>query len=196
MIPDAGDIQQAFGFPGAVTVERRQGRVVMSYFADVDEAEVSRRAAAGIGPIVDRRLINALWEIPADLELPRGSLPDWVTARLARVSVAQVGTTVRRDVRPPVRLRGAAAVGPRLARLLDALGPLSAVCPTAAVLTRGWPAASDPALLDAQLFGVGVAVADHDGVHVVAPAQPVRADIGAYQWHVAELVYAELTRVG
>src|SRR5438094_633253 len=133
MKPAAEDIQRAFGFAGAVAAQRRQHRVMLTYFADVDREEVTRRAAAGIGAILDRRVINALWEVPADVDFPRDSLPDWVVRRLAGVDAADVDVVVRRRVRPPISIRGAAAVGQDLARLLDALGPLSSVCPTAAV---------------------------------------------------------------
>jgi hypothetical protein len=195
MIPTGADIQRSFNFTGSVAVEHRIGSVPLLFFADVDHDEVLRRNEAGVGAIVDRRVINALWEVPHDLAFPRDALPDWVVHRLALADVVEIGDVVRRHVRPPLIIRGAAVVGRSLPLLLDALGPLSSVCATAAVLTNGSPSPSDPALLDAQLFGVAVGVAAAGGIRVLNEAQTVRPDVGAYQWHVAELVYSEIAEV-
>lgn len=188
----AAEIQRAFGFAGALTTQRRERRRTVTYFADIDHDEVARRAQAGIGAIVDRRVINALWEVPADLEFPREALPAWVVDRLDRIGAAEVGATVRRRVRPPLTIRAAAAVGPNLSVLLDVLGPLSSVCATAAVLTGKEPDPHAPALLDARLFGVAVGVTSTAGISVLNEPQPVRGDLGPYQWHVAELVYSKI----
>jgi hypothetical protein len=185
-------IQQSFGFAGAVAAERKERGISLTYFADVDEREVLRRAEVGMGAIVDRRVINALWEVPSDMDLPRDSLPSWVLERLMDAAGADVGLTVRRHVRPPITVRGAAAVGPTLRSLLDALGPLSSVCPTAAVLTTEEPEPTHPARLDAGLFGVAVGVAEGDGIRVLSEPAAVRGDLGPYQWHLAEVVYSEL----
>lgn len=192
MTPATDDIRRAFGFAGAAVAQRQRGRVMLTYFADVDCDEVARRVQAGIGAIVDRRVINALWEVPADLDFPRDALPDWVVDRLIGIEAANVGATVRRRVRPPLTIRAAAAVGPNLSRLLDVLGPLSSVCATAAVLTRRAPDPDAPGLMDARLFGVAVGVASKGTIRVLNEPQPVLGDVGAYQWHVAELVYSEI----
>lgn len=195
MIPTPPEIQRAFDLDGAVAVHDRFHSAPVIVFADMDSEEVVRRTEAGVGAIVDRRVINALWEVPADVDFPRDALPDWVIQRLTPVAGAEVGRTVRRRLRPPLVIQGAAAVGRSLPRLLDALGPLSSVCATAAVLTNRSPNPRDSALLDAQLFGVAVGVVDPGGISVLTEAQAVRPDVGAYQWHLAEVVYSQIAEV-
>lgn len=192
MTPTGAEIQQAFGFAGAVVARRRLGSAPLIFFVDVEVEEIRRRAEVGIGAIVDRRVVNALWELPEEVGYPVVSLPEWVIRRLTGVDAVEIGRLVCRHVRPPVRIRGAAAVGRSLSRLLEALGPLSSVCATAAVLTGTPPRSTDSALLDAQLFGVAVGVAAPPGIRVLHAAQPVRPDMGAYQWHLGELVYAAI----
>lgn len=193
MRPAATSIQRAFKFAGSVSAERRVGTPRLLFFADLREEEVARRLHGGIGAIVDRGVINALWELPEELEFPRESVPDWVLKRLGGLRAVEIGDVVRRRVCPPLAIHGAAAVGRNLARLLEALGPLSSVCPTAAVITGIEPPADDPALLNARLFGVAVGVGSRDSIRVVSqPEAAFRPDVGAYQWHLAELVYAEI----
>jgi hypothetical protein len=71
MRPTAASIQRAFSFAGAVTAERQFGTTQLVFFADLQEQEVARRIHRGIGAIVDRGVINALWELPEGLEFPR-----------------------------------------------------------------------------------------------------------------------------
>jgi len=192
MRPAATSIQRAFNFAGSVTAERRVGTTRLVFFADLQDEEVARRAHRGIGAIVDRGVINALWELPEDLEIPRESLPEWVLKRLGGFVAVEISEVVRRRVRPPLAIRGAAATGRNLSRLLDALGPLSSVCATAAVVTGTEPRPDEAALLNARLFGVAVGVVSDDNIHVLGHAETFQPDIGPYQWHLAELVYAEI----
>ena len=62
-------------------------------------------------------------------------------------------------------------------------------------MTGGSPPADDAALLDAQLFGVAVGWSERREVHVLTASQQIEGEIGTYQWHLAELVYAEIAQV-
>lgn len=48
----------------------------LTYFADVNQDEVTRHAELGLGAIVDRRVINALLEVSVDVDFLRDALPD------------------------------------------------------------------------------------------------------------------------
>lgn len=195
MIPTSAAIKEAFGLAGSVAVRRRLGSTPVTFYVDMEQAEVTRRTESGLGAIVDRQVINALWEVPRDLDFPRDALPAWVVERLKAVDVVEIGPTVRRSVRPPLTIRGAAVVGRALPRLLSAVGPLSSVCATAIVLTSAAPSSTDPTLMDARLFGVAVGHVTADGIQVLSDSQAIRSDVGAYQWHLAELLYSEIAEV-
>lgn len=193
MKPAAASVQRAFNFAGSVSAERRFGTARLLFFADLRDDEVARRVHGGIGAIVDRGVINALWELPEGLEFPRESVPGWALKRLGGLRAVEIGEVVRRHVCPPLTIHGAVATGRNLGRLLEVLGPLSSVCPTAAVITGVEPPADDPALLNARLFGVAVGVRSRNNIRVVSQAGAgFRPDVGAYQWHLAELVYSEI----
>jgi hypothetical protein len=63
---------------------------------------------------------------------------------------------------------------------------------TAAVIAGTEPPSDDPALLNARLFGVAVGMVSGDNIRVLSQAKTFRPDVGPYQWHLAELVYAEI----
>lgn len=187
-------IREAFGFKGHVVCGQPIGARPMTFFVDLDWDQVSRRRAHHIGPLLDRPVVNALWEIPEGLDYPRSALPTWILDRLAGANLIGSGDLVRRDLRPPLRVKAAVASGPILRRLLADLGSFSAVCRTAAVLTGSQPDGDDPALLDARLFGVGVGVRSPNGISVLSEAGHVEGELGPYQWHLAEVLYAEFER--
>ena len=188
-------IRSAFGFGGRMALTQSVGVRSVTFFVDLDWQQVSLRRSHEVGAVIDRSVINALWEIPEGVEYPRSALPRWVLDRLGNREVAVRGDTVRRDLRPPLYIRAAAASGGSLRRLLVDLGPFSAVCPTAAVLRGRQPVRDDPALLDARLFGVGVGVWNPSGISVLSGAGTETSELGPYQWHLAETLYAEMERV-
>lgn len=188
-------IRSAFGFEGCVVLSRPTGVREVTFFVDLDWDQVSRRRADDIGALSDRRVINALWEIPEGLQYPRAALPQWILDRLGDRELGGAGDTVRRDLRPPLYIRAAATSGQHLRQLLMDLGPLSAVCPTAVVLTGPRPRPEEPALLDARLFGVGVGVRSAVGISVLSGARRVESEAGPYQWHLAEMLYAQIETV-
>ena len=188
-------IQEAFGFAGSTAVTGRFGHRRLTFFVDVDRAQASLRQSESVGPVLDRRLINALWEVHEGLEIPSAELPRWVVDRLSAVPVATPDGVIYRRLRPPLIVQGVAAAGRSLKRLLDDLGPFSAVCPAAAVVTGSEPLPSDPAFLDAQLFGVGVGLRWGHRIRVLSGADRVDPELGPYQWHLAEMLYSEMLKV-
>jgi len=191
----ASELRRAFGFSGSLVTERRIGSVRITYIVDLDDNEVGRRRARGEGAILDRGTINALWEVPADMDYPSSALPRWVIERVKRVREVEVGNTVRRALHPPLAIRGAVATGARLRTLLEVLGPLSSVCPTASIVASA-PAPHDHSFLQAKQFGVGIAVAVGHDLDVLVRPQVHAPELGAYQWHVAELVYETIVNAG
>jgi hypothetical protein len=179
---------RVFGFGGSLVTERRIRSARVTYILDLDDAELDRRRSRDVGAIVDRATINALWELPADINYPAAALPAWVVERARKTPAVDVGEVIRRNVRPPLAIRGAVASGARLPTLLDVLGPLSSVCPIAVVLAST-PQPHSASFLQAKRFGVGVAVRRDIDLEVVLPPEMHSPELGAYQWHVAEVVY-------
>jgi hypothetical protein len=193
MMGDA--IRSAFGFRGDIALTQSVGLGTVTFFVDLDWQQVSLRRSDEVGALIDRGIINALWEIPEGVEYPISALPQWVLDRLDNRQVAIKGETVRRDLRPPLFIRAAAASGKSLRSLLADLGPLSAVCPTAAILKGRQKALTGSAVLDARLFGIGVGVWNSSGISVLSDAGSVTSEFGPYQWHLAETLFAQMERV-
>lgn len=191
----ASELRHAFGLSGSLVTERRIGSVRIAYMVDLDDNEVGRRRANREGAILDRGTINALWEVPSDIDYPSSALPSWVIERVRKFRGAEVGEVVRRNVHPPLIIRGAVARGARLRTLLEVLGPLSSVCPTASIVASA-PAPHDHSFLQARQFGVGIAVAHGHNLEVLVRPQVHAPELGAYQWHVAELVYESIVSEG
>lgn len=188
-------IQEAFGLAGSTALTGRFRHRRLTFFVDVDTAQATLRQSESVGPVLDRRLINALWAVHEGLEVPSAELPRWVVDRLSALPMAATDGVLYRRLRPPLIVRGVAAAGSSLGRLLDDLGPFSAVCPAAAVVTGSEPPPSDPAFLDAQLFGVGVGLRCGHRIRVLSGANRIDHELGPYQWHLAEVLYSEMLKV-
>lgn len=202
-----GAVAAAIGRAGidGVPVELRLRSGPVTVLVELDDGEQRRRRAVGGGPIVDRALLAALWELPHDVPLHRSAVPDWVAGALARsappsssADVSDDGATVRRTARPPLRLRGAmaSAIGVDPHRSLAAVCRLSALCPLFLVVDHRLDR-HHPALLEAELYGVGVVVRRRDRrAAVMSPAAPVTPTPGPFLWWISELAYAALTGDG
>jgi hypothetical protein len=105
--------------------------------------------------------------------------------------VEEVVGGVRRRVGPPVSVTGALATGRVLRRLLARVGQLSAIAPMA-VLVHGEVEPTDAALLDAVLYGIGVAAEVGGQRKALVEPEPVETFSGPFQWWVSELAYREL----
>ena len=186
------DAARVFGFDGdVVEVGFPQGELGLAITMDVAEHEQRRRA--GVAPLTDRRAVTALWELPHEIEISASALPTWALERVVKLGPAVRATSAgyRRMVRPPVHISGVTASGRSLPRLLDCVGQLSAVASMGVVVHVG-VTESDPALLDAALYGVGVAHAHGHELELVLYPGVVQPTTGPFLWWVAELAYEQL----
>lgn len=184
---------QAFGFKGIlVRLEFPAGHVHLA--VNLDEGEHSRRAQEGLGAITDRELVTALWELPHAVEVPRASVPSEVLAVLDQAPVSAVeaegGSLVRKSC-PPLAVSGVLAIGRNLERLLVRVGQLSAVASMAVVVQHDVDPA-DPWMLNASLYGVGVASSAHGDLVPVSAPEPVTPTLGPFMWWVAEKAYEQV----
>ena len=182
----------AFNFEGQLVDLQLPGGPV-HVTVRLDHAVHVQRTNAGIGPILDRSLVTALWELPEGLQVPVTSIPSWALERLdsARDAVERAGSSYVHVARPATVVTGAVAVGRDLPRLLARVGQLSAVAPMGLV-RRGGVESSDACVLNAALYGVGVAAFVNSEVEVILEPQAVRPTPGPFLWWTAELAYAEI----
>lgn len=186
-------IARLFGFDGTpVVIDLPEGSVAVT--VTMDETEHSRREASGLGAILDRQLLTALWELPHALSVPTERVPGWASARLSRAALPVVAAdddSLTRVVCPPLVLSGALAVGRRLDRPLRRVGQLSAIAPMA-VVGQLQVDADDPVLLEAALYGVGVGCATSGALTRLVEPEPVIPMPGPFLWWIAELAYQQL----
>lgn len=185
---------QAFGFTGQlVKLDLPAGRVAVA--VEIDEEEHARRTETGLGAITDRELVTALWELPHSLHIPEAAIPAWAVDSLRRAPVSVVasdGMSLSRQSRPPLSVSGALAVGQKLERLLQRVGQLSAIA-SMAIIVQNDVDADDPWMLNAALFGVGVARCKRGVLTPVSDPGTVIPTLGPYLWWVTELAYEQLT---
>jgi hypothetical protein len=176
-----------------VSLRLREGEVRV--VVRLDEAERAGRQALGVGPVVDRRLVNALWLMSECGASSAVAPPGWAVERLRRLLPAAIARTDEgvwvRTIRPPATVLAAVAKGRRLRNLIARVGQLSAVAPMVVEVDRA-VSADDPALLDAALYGVGVASVVRGQREIRIRPAPVAPTIGVFSRWVAELAYAEL----
>ena len=184
---------RVFGFDGTlVVVDLPEGPVAVT--VTVDEMEHTRRGTSGLGAILDRQLLTALWELPHALSVPTKRIPGWASSRLARAAlrvVAADNDSLTRIVRPPLVVSGALAVGRSLDRPLRRVGQLSAIAPMA-VVVQHQVNTDDPGLLEASLYGVGVGCSTNGVVTRISEPEPVIPMPGPFLWWVAEVAYQQM----
>lgn len=107
-----------------------------------------------------------------------------ITDRSGIIRLSQVSD---RCAGPPATITAAMAKGRTLRVLLGRVGQLSAVAPMAVMVATDIDP-TDPALLDAGLYGIGVAAGPSEKILTFpAPVEPVN---GWFPWWVSELAYA------
>ncbi|MDE0613416.1 MAG: hypothetical protein OXI32_03275 [bacterium] len=184
---------KAFGFGGRlVRLALPDGHVHLS--VDLDEGEHLRRSRAGLGAITDWELVAAMWELPHAVAVPQSSIPSEVLAVIEQAPVSAVelaGGSVLRKSCPPLTVSGAFVVGDKLERLLRRVGQMSAIASMAVVVRREVDP-SDPWMLNAALYGVGVAVSAHGDLTPVSEPEPVTPTLGPFMWWVAEKAYEQV----
>ena len=184
---------QAFGFAGdVVEISLPAGPVAVT--VRLDEHEHERRARVGLGAITDREVVTALWELPHAMRVEQSAVPAWARPLLDRAPAAAVvtdGGSLIRESRPPLTVSGVLAVGPSLERLVRRVGQLSAVASMAVVVQRDVDPA-DPWMLNAAVYGVGVARSRNGRLAAVSEPKHIIPTLGAYRWWICELAYKEI----
>jgi len=175
------------GFSAVVQVD---GNVWSAGF-ELDHAEHGRRLQSGVGAIVDRRLLHALWELPGGIPIADRDLREVDRATLRRhgdgVVLQREGFVVR-TFRPATVVRTAsvlvarAAIGLRRMRFIPPIFER-------VVASTGDPSASD--IDDAARLGIGLVSVDHSAEILLVAPRPAEAGAPAvYRWWIAELAYA------
>ena len=184
---------QAFGFAGeAVEIKLSDGPATV--VVCIDEHEHERRTRAGLGAITDREVVTALWELPHATPIERSALPSWVHPLLVRApegAVSTDGSALTRVSQPPLNVSGALAVGRNLEHLVRRVGQLSAVAPMVVVL-QGDVDQHDPWLLNASLYGMGVAQSRSGTLAPISMPASVVPTLGAYRWWICEMAYERM----
>jgi hypothetical protein len=174
-----------------VSLRLRDGEV--SVVVRLDEGERASRQRLGVDPVVDRALVNALWLLSSSGETT--GPPEWAVQRVGRALPSAIERTEDGQwgcmIRPPATVLAAVTQGGQLRNLIERVGQLSAVAPMAVEVDHA-VRSDDPALLDAGLYGVGVASVVSGRREVRVRPAPVAPTLGAFSWWVAELAYAEL----
>jgi hypothetical protein len=172
----------------AVTVEGRSILVAL----DVDQAEHSRRSRFEVRAVCCRRLLHALWELPANIAWPRYGLdPADLTAFLDAEPglVASDGDGLLRLYQPAGTVR---AVAVRHAKLIDAVEQVAlfpAIFGRYAFASRRNPT-DEVAAAAASTLGVGAAITASSGLVVLSQALAPEVGVpGVYRWWLAETAY-------
>ena len=184
---------QAFGFVGEVVkIKLADGPLAVT--VSLDEHEHARRARVGLGAITDREVVTALWELPHAMPVEQSAIPTWARPLLDRAPTTAVVTedgSLIREHRPPLNVTGAIAVGRLPERLVRRVGQLSAVA-SMAVVVQGDVDPADPWVLNAALYGMGVATCRSGRLTPVSEPNHVIPTLGAYRWWICELAYKQI----
>jgi hypothetical protein len=172
----------------AITLEGRSILVAL----DVDQAEHSRRARFDVRAVRCRRLLHALWELPANVTWPRSGLDPSDLAAFSDAEpglVASDGEGLRRLYQPAGMVR---AVAVRNANLIDAVNQVASfpgIFGRYAFASRRSPADEQAAAV-ASTLGVGAAVTGSSGLVVLSEALTPGIGVpGIYRWWLAETAY-------
>jgi hypothetical protein len=161
-----------------------------------DEAELARRACAGIGAVTSRGLLHALWSVPCEIPIPWSSLSPLDRFTLESEGKGWVDLKPRHVVRryqPPGVVRTVSVSDGSLSRAISRVGARPPIFERIALWKR--TSATIPrtrgATLDrARLLGIGVAVWDPSGVSELLAPQPAMIGVpSVYRWWQAELAY-------
>ncbi|HJT96035.1 MAG TPA: hypothetical protein VJ777_29500 [Mycobacterium sp.] len=170
------EIRTLLGWPGTpVVVTAFEAPVTV--FAVVDEDQYAYRLGNAVGALADMQLLDRL------LDVPYVDVGDDSPARDR--DGAQLVRDRGRSVRSPVRLTGAVVCGGSWDRAATALGAFVTIAPRVAVVSK----VSDRVRAEAGVYGIGLVLSD--GARLVSEPLPAVAELGPFQWYVAELVYEQ-----
>lgn len=157
----------------------------------LDEIEVARRRAVGLGAIADRAVLDALMSLPIGMPVPVASLSDR-DARLVRRAPrgaveVRAGVVTRRAVSPVVpHLATVPAKAWRLG--LVKAGRFAPFCSRSMRLERR-PRDAEDAFMQASFWGVGIVLPEGE---MVTPEPHVRHRHTAAYWWFSEQLYRQV----
>lgn len=183
-----------FGFAGQLVAGLRFFGSRVDALITIDDQEVARRRSAGLGALLDRRLLTALGSLPHGHPIRWDDIDPLSHPLLdcAPPGVLHRDThTVQVHWRPAVRLAAVFVITGRDWRAgVHQVGIFRRDAACALLVTR--PPLELTALLDrTSRFGIGLALPDRDGgwhVHADAQPAPLRAD--PTHWRLLETAYA------
>jgi hypothetical protein len=186
------------GFEGDLVERVQFANKQVIAIARVDEAELTRRAQAGLGPVLDYRLVEALASLPLGLPVSWEEIDPIVRAVLDCAPPGVLRATpaqVERLVRPAVRVTGVLTVTRDWRTGVNTVGILAGHALPGLVLPYR-PRDTEPILARASRFGIGVVSRDRqEGWHLLLAARRARrADLGPRHWRFLETVYATWRR--
>ena len=184
---------ELFGFGGAVTkIGLVDGPVAVT--VTVDTHEHARRSRQGLGAVTDAETLHALWELPHALPVEQWMIPARVRVRLDQLPAGVVAVSngsFTRLLAPPLTVTGVLAAGRKPERLVYRVGQLSAVA-SMAIVVQGDVDPADPWILNAGLYGMGVACSRKGQLTRLSEPGHVTPTLGVYRWWICERAYEQL----
>lgn len=175
-----------------VSASTRHTQAVLQMDPVLDEIE--RRAEAGIGGILDERLLEALLVLPVDIPVPAEALDADTQRELSAAPpgcVDFVGHTVVRRAVSPIRVLSAGVCAATWSDGLRQAGQFASYCERYAVLTG--PAEDiDHAAMEANFYGIGLATLTRGSESlrwIVRPASFRATRETVASWHFAESAF-------
>jgi hypothetical protein len=183
------------GFAGEIVPGVRFATSSCAAIVHADPEETARRAAVGLGPLTDYRLVDALAQLPLNCPVAWDDLDPVVSAVLdcAPPGVVHADTThVRRLWRPALSVTGVLVASTDWRAGFEQVGIFAPDAARGLVLI-GHPRHPDQLLHEAQRFGIGVVVAslqDAEAQLLSAPRadRPLRPS--PRHWRFLEAVFA------
>ncbi len=185
------------GFEGD-PVERVQfANKQVTAITQVDQGELERRAQAGLGPVLDYRLVEALASLPLGWPVPWEKIDPIMRAVLDCAPPGVLRATpaqVERLLRPAVRVTGILTSTRDWRTGVNTVGILAGHARPGLVLPYR-PRDAEPILARAGRFGIGVVSRDGQGWQLLLAARRTRqTDLGPRHWRFLETVYATWRR--
>jgi hypothetical protein len=186
------------GFEGDLVGRVQFANKQVTAIVQVDEAELERRAQAGLGPVLDYRLVEALAGLPLSLPVSWEEIDPIVWAVLDSAPPGVLRATsarVERLLRPAVRVTGVLTSTRDWRTGVNTVGILAGHARPGLVLPYR-PRDAEPILARAGRFGIGVVSRDRQGEWrlLLAARRARQTDLGPRHWRFLETVYATWRR--
>lgn len=189
---------ELLGFEGDLVERVQFANKQVTAIVQVDESELERRTQAGLGPVLDYRLVEALASLPLDLPVPWEEIDPIVRAVLDCAPPGVLRATsarVERLLRPAVQVTGILTSTRDWRTGVNTVGLLAGHARPGLVLSYR-PRDAEPILARAGQFGIGVVSRDRQGGWqlLLAARRARQPDLGPRHWRFLETVYATWRR--